>query len=474
VVTIQHSTIHKKIAYGVEQAKSLSHSILVSTSTKVDHLNIDPVTFYVRGKHRTGERIFWSAPSGDFVMVGIGNGYTFESNSGNNFSRLEKEWKEIIEHSKFEPKEHLSGVGPVILGAFSFDPEKEKTELWRYFPVAKMMLPQHLLTIVNGEVWLTVNVIVDSKTNINRVSETLIKEQAELLEGVDLQPSYISSLGQPLVIEEVAKDEWIAAVDTVAGQIRANEIEKVVLAREIRVKSDVPFITEEIINRLRKEQPTSYIFAVESGSDCFIGASPERLIKKEGKEAFTTCLAGSIARGKTIEEDNRLGNELLHDQKNLHEHEVVVRAIKSAFEQGCDRVEVPEKPVLYKIRDIQHLYTPIIGEVKKGISLLTLVEKLHPTPALGGYPRKEALDKIRDIEQLDRGLYAGPIGWMDGKGNGEFAVAIRSGLLQGNEASLFAGCGIVGNSDPASEYKETQMKFRPMLSALGGSIYEIK
>lgn len=466
MVTIQQSTIHKKIAYGVEQAKSVSHSILVSTSTKVD-LIIDPVTFYERGKNRTGERIFWSAPSGDFVMVGIGNAYTFESNGGNNFGQVEKEWIELNEFSVIEPKERVSGVGPVILGAFSFDPKKEKTKLWGSFPFSKMMLPQHLLTITENEFWLTVNVVVHGDTNVDEVAENLLKEQKDLCK--DAHNLYEASFGKEFIIEEVSKDEWIASVEKVAGQIRNNEIEKVVLAREIRVKSDFPFKIEDILNRLRKEQPTSYIFAVESGQDCFIGASPERLIKKEGEEAFTTCLAGSIARGSSEKEDDLLGNELLQDQKNLHEHEVVVRAIRSAFEQGCDRVVVPEQPILYKVRDIQHLYTPIVGKVKDTVSLLTLVEKLHPTPALGGYPREEALAKIREIEHLDRGLYAGPIGWLDSNGDGEFAVGIRSGLLQGKEASLFAGCGIVGNSNPIEEYKETQMKLRPMLSALGGS-----
>ncbi|HHY72586.1 MAG TPA: isochorismate synthase [Bacillus bacterium] len=472
MVTIQHSTIHKKIAYGVEQAKSLSHSILVSTSTKVEHLHIDPVTFYERGKHRIGERIFWSAPSGDFVMVGIGNAYSFESNDSNNFSQLESKWKEMLKASIVAPNERVLGVGPVILGSFSFDPKKEKTKLWGSFPTAKMMLPQHLLTISNDEYWLTVNVVVDENTNVDELAELLLNEQRALLEAATVP--FISLYGQDLKIVEVSKDKWLEAVETVANQIKHGEIEKVVLAREIRVKSEWPFIPEEILNRLQKEQPSSYIFAIESGEDCFIGASPERLIKKEGDEAFTTCLAGSIARGKTAMEDDKLGHELLHDEKNLHEHEVVVRAIKSAFEQGCEQVEIPEQPALYKFRDIQHLYTPVVGRVKDGISLLTLVEKLHPTPALGGYPRAEALQKIREIEQLDRGLYAGPIGWLDGNGSGEFAVGIRSGLLQGREASLFAGCGIVGNSNPISEYKETQIKFKPMLSALGGSCNELK
>ncbi|NSL51373.1 isochorismate synthase [Calidifontibacillus erzurumensis] len=470
MVTIQHSTIHKKVACGVEQAKSVSRSVIVSTSTKVDYA-IDPVAFYRQGENRIGERFFWAAPNGDFVMVGVGSAHTLVSNSDNCFKQFEKDWQELLNYSTADQIEE-PGVGPVLFGAFSFDPKKEKTNLWRNFPIAKMVLPQHVLTITKDECWLTVNMMVDQNTNAEHLADAILKEQQNLLQNLT-KPTYNPS-HRELTIEELDKDEWIASVDKVAGQIRSSEIEKVVLAREIRVKSDRPFITEEILDRLLTEQPISYIFALEGGEDCFMGASPERLVKKQGKEAFSTCLAGSIGRGSTPEEDYKLGNELLNDAKNLHEHEVVVRAITSAFEQGCERISVPEKPILYKIRDIQHLYTPVVGEVKKNVSLLTLVEKLHPTPALGGHPKEEALQKIRTIERLDRGLYAGPIGWLDSKGNGEFAVAIRSALVQGKEASLFAGCGIVGDSDPASEYKETQMKFRPMLSALGGFSHEFK
>ena len=134
------------------------------------------------------------------------------------------------------------------------------------------------------------------------------------------------------------------------------------------------------------------------------------------------------------------------------EHQFVVEMIKEALEESCEDIILPDKPQLMKIRDIQHLYTPVIGKCKEDASLLMLVERLHPTPALGGLPKKEAVEKIRQVEELDRGFYAAPLGWMDYQGNGEFAVSIRSGLIQGKEASLFAGCGIVADSDSESEY----------------------
>jgi menaquinone-specific isochorismate synthase len=219
---------------------------------------------------------------------------------------------------------------------------------------------------------------------------------------------------------------------------------------------------------LFNQQHDSFIFAFESNGDCFIGASPERLVKKQGNDIFSTCLAGSIPRGKTEEEDQFLGEQLLNDQKNLIEHRFVVEMIKEALEESCDELKLPDKPQLMKIRDIQHLYTPVIGKCHKDTSLLLLVERLHPTPALGGLPKKAAVEKIRQVEVLDRGFYAGPLGWVDYNQNGEFAVSIRSGLIQGKEASLFAGCGVVADSNTESEYLETGLKFRPMLRALGG------
>jgi menaquinone-specific isochorismate synthase len=212
------------------------------------------------------------------------------------------------------------------------------------------------------------------------------------------------------------------------------------------------------------------VFALESEEDCFIGASPERLVKKSGKQVFSVCLAGSIARGNDAAEDESLGLELLNDPKNRIEHDYVVQMIKAAMEKVCSTYDIPTEPSLIKMKDIQHLFTPVTGSLKNSASIFSLIELLHPTPALGGYPQKQAIKKIREAEILDRGLYGAPIGWLDYQGNGEFAVSIRSALIQKNEASLFAGCGVVKDSDAESEFKETAIKFKPMLSALGGKL----
>ena len=240
------------------------------------------------------------------------------------------------------------------------------------------------------------------------------------------------------------------------------------LARELRLHFEGDIQVDIVLKKLLMEQSESYVFAFESKGDCFIGASPERLVKMEKNQVYSTCLAGSSARGKDLTEDEYLGQTLLHDEKNLAEHRFVVEMIKEAIEDTCSEVVIPDHPQLLKLRHIQHLYTPVKGKPRGDTSLLMLAERLHPTPALGGLPKNSALLKIREVEDLDRGLYGGPLGWFDYQGNGELAVAIRSGLIQGDEASIFAGCGVVEDSVAQLEYQETNIKFKPMLSALGG------
>ncbi|KJD52239.1 isochorismate synthase, partial [Bacillus amyloliquefaciens] len=193
-------------------------------------------------------------------------------------------------------------------------------------------------------------------------------------------------------------------------------------------------------------------------------------VKKDGDNVLSTCLAGSIKRGESEQEDRMLGLELLNDEKNLIEHDIVVNMIHQALLSNCSNIKKPAKPGLYKTKNVQHLYTPIVGKMNAESSLFDLIEKLHPTPALGGAPQQKAIEVIRVLEPMSRGWYAAPAGWIDMSGNGEFAVAIRSGLIDSKEARIFAGCGVVADSDPHMEYEETQIKMKPMLSALGGDI----
>jgi menaquinone-specific isochorismate synthase len=465
LVTIQESELKERGLLAITRAKDLGKSILVSEVHKMETVN--PFLFFHIGKENyLGERFFWKDPTEQHVFVGLGISKQIQSDlTADRFFHVEKEWKNFIKDSILYNPYEEEGIGPVMFGGFTFDPLKEKTELWSKFADSLFHIPKFMLTVTNGFTYLTTNIVCTANDD-ESLFKKIIQERTQLL--ACLQRNDETHLANLVETREISPDQWKQSVDHVVETVKSGPLKKVVLARELRLIFDDIVEAEAVLHNLTLMQHDSFIFAFESNGDCFIGASPERLVKKEGENVFSTCLAGSIPRGKTEEEDVLFGRQLLNDQKNLKEHGFVVEMIKEALEESCTEVILPEHPQLMKIRDIQHLYTPVIGKCHKDASLLLLVERLHPTPALGGLPKKEAVEKIRQVEELDRGFYAAPIGWMDYQGNGEFAVSIRSGLIQGKEASLFAGCGVVADSDSESEYLETSLKFRPMLRALGG------
>ncbi|MEH7414616.1 isochorismate synthase [Neobacillus drentensis] len=465
MITIQETEIKERGLLGVNRARELGRPILMSEVHKMDTTN--PLAFFNSGKDRyCGERFFWKDPANEMVLIGIGISKQIQSDqSADRFFHVEKEWKSFLKDSFIFNPSKVDGVGPLMFGGFSFDPFKEKTNLWSKFADSIFHIPKFLLSIVRGETYLTTNIIFTPNDDLTLYSKSL-EERNKLLDSLR---SRISTKSPSLIRkDEILPERWKQTVDKVVKELTKGPLKKVVLARELRLAFSSDVEAETVLENLYTQQPASYIFAFESNGDCFIGASPERLIKKQGDEVYSTCLAGSISRGNTEEEDQVLGETLLADQKNLIEHGYVVEMIKEALGQSCKEVILPQKPQLMKMRDIQHLYTPVIGKCGPNTSLLLLVEKLHPTPALGGLPKTSAVEKIREVEGMDRGLFGGPLGWVDYQQNGEFAVAIRSGLIQKKEVSLFAGCGVVSDSKSEDEYLETALKFRPMLRALGG------
>ncbi len=468
ITTLDH-TIKEFIQQALEDAKRTNQPVIVSSIKEVDAM--DPLHFFASGEDLSlGERFFWSTPNREFTMVGIGNELVIENNliTKERFQDIEKEWKRFKKRVISGESKQV-GTGPILFGGFSFDPLKEKSILWDGFSEAKFVMPTQMLSIIDHKTFITINKLV---TPYDELSVCL--KHFEKSFGLNKSIPYINDCEKVNEYSsiEYKTSEWLKAVQEATKNIKSNEMDKVVLAREVHLKFTNKINPYQVIYNLQKEQPTSFIFEFENGLQHFLGATPERLIKKHDNEVLSTCLAGSIKRGKNIEEDEHLGQQLLQDDKNLVEHEIVVKMIKAAIESCCFEVETPQSPVLFKTKNIQHLYTPVKGYAKKDYSFLSMVEKLHPTPALGGYPKEKAIEKIRELEPMHRGWYAGPIGWLDHEDNGEFVVAIRSGILEGQNAALFAGCGIVKESNPKSEYLETKIKLKPMMSALGGIVNE--
>jgi menaquinone-specific isochorismate synthase len=266
------------------------------------------------------------------------------------------------------------------------------------------------------------------------------------------------------------RSAWESSVATAVALIRRGTLDKVVLAREERLLAEHSFSPISTLARLRQFDATATLFAMQSGGSWFLGASPERLVRLRDNRVEVTCLAGSIGMGHDDEERRQLAELLLGSKKDREEHEIVVRSTMGTLAEVCEDVtRLAGTPRVAGARTVQHLETPVSARMSEAGSVLDLVERLHPTPAVGGYPANHALATMRELEAIDRGWYAGPFGWTDLDGSGEFVVAIRSALLSGRMALLFAGSGIVADSVPQAEYEETRLKLRPMLSALGAA-----
>ncbi len=447
----------------VNKANDSKNLVLFSYVKKMQPLS--PLSFYISGREQfVGERFYWQEPDGELEIAGLGRLEKISSSNGlQRYEQIHQQWQEIIQRAVIISEDTKLATGPLLFGGFSFDETVKGHMMWDQFGDSLFFIPKRMLTKMKDETYLTLNLLCEPGDETQKL---LVSIQEILQEDLNKATHYSNSVCNGL--EEIATDIWLEKVGTAIHDIKEGKMDKVVLAREARLLFQDKVSSEAVLRNLKTDQPTSFIFSLESGSDCFVGASPERLIKKQGTTLLSTCLAGSIRRGKSEEEDEMLGKELLSDHKNRMEHQFVVETIEEALQKYSSEVNVPEMPTLMKVKHIQHLFTPVIANCEDDLSIFKVVKNLHPTPALGGLPKEKAVEWIREHEPLERGFYASPIGWTDAYGNGEFAVAIRSGLIQGKEVSLFAGCGIVEDSDPTLEYNETTIKFKPMLHALGG------
>jgi isochorismate synthase len=470
-VTTVPALLATQLAAGAARARAQRGPVLVSLTERIPWQ--DAVAFFERGRDLAAERVFWEQPSAGWALAGVGAAQTFTATGEDRFARVDAAWRTLLDTALLTGTDPGAGAGPVLLGGFAFDPDRPATALWQGFPEALMVLPRFLLRSTATESWLTTSLVLWPDSDPAAEAGTMAHERTWLLStagdarGAEYDTESVRVPPAPLATRDVRPvEEWAATVAAAAADIRAGRLAKVVLAREVTVEGAAPFAPGAALRHLRRAYPNCYVFAVGRGGRYFLGASPERLVRAAGGQVQVACLAGSTARGVTPEEDAQLGTALLASAKNRHEHAVVAAMLQEALAEACADVAMPAAPQLLKLPHVQHLYTPVTARLGPGGRLLALVARLHPTPAVGGTPRPAALAWIRAHEELDRGWYAAPVGWLDAAGDGEFAVALRSGLVDGATAHLFAGCGIMGDSDPAAEVAESRLKLRPMLTAL--------
>lgn len=459
MVEIKESLLETLLEEASNQANIRNKSQMVSITEKIDEMN--PIDYFEAAKVLDQDRVFWSSTAEDFYIVGVGNSLEICAEESR-FEETERQWNELLATAMIHNPYEVPGTGILALGGMSFDPKRKPSNLWREFQSSQFIVPKYMLTKYNNAYYFTVTHQVEIEDDYRQLSREIDREKQSLFVSEVIFPTGANVVTK----EEIKKKQWLDVVDQAIEAINNEEAKKVVLAREMRLKLDKSVEIGVMLKKLLHMQTNSYIFAVERGEDCFIGATPERLVGLAGNKLLSACVAGTAPRGKTTVEDDEISNLLLNDDKNREEHGYVVKMIRQAMEKYCSDIDIPSQPVIYPLKNLQHLYTPVTAILNDSYSIFDVLKQLHPTPALGGVPREQSLTFIREHEFFDRGWYGAPIGWLDSNKHAEFAVAIRSGLVQGDEASLFAGCGIMKDSDPKLEYEETNIKFLPILSVL--------
>jgi len=470
------SVLFETLHDAVIRAEQMHKSVVASFALPIERF--DTIRAFT-GVQQTGlgEVFFWEQPSEQSALLGIGTETTIETTGNTSAVDAAVQWRALLQEAVISSTDDVQetnavyGRGPVFFGGFAFDPNNRRTQLWEGFPDGLLILPRFLLSYSKEHTTLTINVLLHADDDIEQCFRRINNDVQHLIMSIRSSSS-IEDQAQTGVLslqDTLPAVTWMHKVAGVASNIRHGLFEKVVLARSIQVAPPVEtsFDVSAVLSRLRQSYPGTYIFALQRGARFFVGATPERLVQAQNGQIHTMALAGSAPRGITQEDDERLGAALLHSEKNSVEHAIVVAKVREALLAHCSTVSVSDTPQLLKLKNVQHLETPIVGELLPGRCILDVMADLHPTPAVGGFPRKEALATIRRVEGLDRGWYAGPLGWIGAGGHGEFAVALRSGLIAAHEATLFAGCGIVGDSDPQSEYEESCLKLQGMLRGLG-------
>ncbi|UXS75010.1 isochorismate synthase [Staphylococcus chromogenes] len=417
---------------------------------------LDPVTLFKKTNQEAGNRFYFRLNDNETAYFGCRVAKEFKNNKQNKRSIFE-EWNQFkndiaLIHPQSE-RHHLR-----ICGGFQFSTKRTSAE-WHQFGMNHFILPEILVSHVKGETYLTYTVPVEQfhyetfkewETFFNTLNDdnaSVTLEEQQVCRQMDLDV-----------------EEWEQLVANTIRQLDTDE--KVVLSRRRAIEFNTSIDIALVLEKALKNEKNSYLFVLESGEDCFISQTPEQLFKVQEGMLSTKAVAGTIKRTPNPQQDKTRVHAFLQDDKNLGEHHIVVESILEDIKPFVKNVNYNKTPSILKNDHLYHLYTEISGTLATS-NYIELIDVMHPTPALGGYPKAQAMTYIDAHEFNARGLYGAPVGMIDMNDDSEFIVAIRSMLIQGNQALLFAGAGIVKDSDAKAEVAETALKFSPMMDALG-------
>jgi menaquinone-specific isochorismate synthase len=375
-------------------------------------------------------------------LVGWGRALELQTSGTERFDQAQAWWRSVVDRAVVRDDVRLPGTGPVAFGSFSFSADS---------PAGATLVVPEVVVGRRGSRWWMTTTGVDS----------------HLPGGLAL--SVASPPAAPVDVTfadgALSSAQWSTVVANAVARINAGEMDKVVLARDLSANAGSGIDPRWLLLRLAERYETTWVFAV----DGLVGATPELLVRLDKGLVTSRVLAGTIRRTGDDEHDLALAASLARSSKDLEEHEYAVRSVAEALEPHCSSINVPESPFVLHLSNVMHLATDVAGVLTDGATSLALAASLHPSAAVCGTPTPVAHAAIRELEQMDRGRYAGPVGWMDSSGDGEWGIALRCGAYDPETASqirLFAGCGIVAGSDPDSELAESDAKFVPMRDAL--------
>ena len=400
-----------------------------------------PVTTVRLGEHLPlldllpkSENFSW-VRGGDGV-VGWGVYASTTVKGANRFNDARTWWHSHLE--KFEITNNVQGsaTGPILFSSFSFSPDEESV----------LVIPQVIVGMTSGISWIT---WIGSDS------------QPQLIDT----PEKVSNSTLTWNEDELASEHWITRVAQAVAKIHSGDIEKVVLARDLSATSAQVIDERSALRNLSAAYPSTWVFSVAG----LIGATPELLLRLKRGMVTSRVLAGTISKSGDDARDLALAGSLARSSKDLEEHEYAVRSVADALEPFCSSTNIPETPFVLHLANVMHLATDVTGaliESKSNVDVFTLLNQLHPSAAVCGTPTDKAAKVISEIESMSRGRYAGPVGWIDARGDGELGIALRCGQISENTIRIYAGCGIVAGSDPEKELAESEAKFSAMKSAL--------
>lgn len=452
----------------VARGMALAKPVGGLTATSVASAPIDPFGVFGAALARGLDASLWLDQGTGRTVVGVDVAVRLAPGGPGRFERLSEAWRSLAADIEVVGPAAASPLaGPMLVGGAAFRDHPSPDPRWHGFGPVAFDLPRVTVAMEDGRVVVT------------RVDGDAIgRPTTDLLGGLLEHPLAMAAGTGGLSVTGLRPDRaaWSSSVARITGAVGRGRLDKVVLARRVDLLAERAIDVSAVLRRLadtdrRDPSPvarlSSTVFAFARGGRTFLGSTPERLASVRGSSLRTMALAGTASRGLDDAEDAALGAALFGSEKDREEHAVVATMLRETLGGLVTELTLARTPRIVRTARVQHLLSDVDGTLRTGVGLLDVVDRLHPTPAVAGWPTEAALELLDEESDLDRGWYAGPVGWLDRAGDGDVSVAIRSGLVHDREASLFAGCGIVADSEPEREWDESSLKMRVMGDALG-------